>query len=217
MKDENINEYIARTALFLEKENCNRRKRISEFKEKKNDKVIIQKNKPNLPRVNNAGFHRKIALNRLNLKHSTSNKKLAYIICKNTNLTYKNSHKGILRNIRLYSQGIIDSKPNKSTATDFYRTKEWRELRYKALIKYGRKCMCCGATPETGSVMHVDHIKPRSKYPELKLNLNNLQILCEDCNMGKLNHSSEDFRIEKTEYELDEDSLKHMQSIKVEM
>lgn len=63
----------------------------------------------------------------------------------------------------------------------FYRSWEWKELRYKVLKHYGRKCMCCG---ETKRVV-VDHIKPRRRYPELALKFDNLQVLCNDCNMGK--------------------------------
>jgi len=60
-----------------------------------------------------------------------------------------------------------------------------------AIKQYGRKCMCCGATD---SPIHVDHIKPRSKHPELELELSNLQILCEDCNMGKGGWDQTDWR-----------------------
>lgn len=76
----------------------------------------------------------------------------------------------------------------------FLSSYEWRKLRMEALIKYGRKCMCCGATPETGAVMNVDHIKPRKLYPELSLKINNLQILCHDCNHGKGNWNETDWR-----------------------
>lgn len=54
--------------------------------------------------------------------------------------------------------------------------------------------MCCGANPSDGVKMHVDHIKPRSKFPELALVLDNLQILCEDCNLGKSNKDETDWR-----------------------
>ena len=40
----------------------------------------------------------------------------------------------------------------------------------------------------------VDHIKPRSRYPALELTLTNLQVLCNDCNMGKSNDDETDFR-----------------------
>lgn len=78
-------------------------------------------------------------------------------------------------------------KPSKGKKSGFYRSQQWRQLRYEALKKFGRKCVCCGASPKTGAVMHVDHIKPVSKFPHLALVLNNLQILCEDCNLGKVN------------------------------
>ncbi|MCR4319780.1 MAG: HNH endonuclease [Candidatus Brocadiaceae bacterium] len=77
---------------------------------------------------------------------------------------------------------------------DFFSSREWQELRYRALTTYGRRCMCCGATPKDRIVLHVDHIKPRSKHPDLELSFSNLQVLCEACNMGKSNKSSEDFR-----------------------
>ncbi|EIW6162743.1 HNH endonuclease [Salmonella enterica subsp. enterica serovar Saintpaul] len=70
---------------------------------------------------------------------------------------------------------------------EFYRSPEWRALRYQALVKYGAVCACCGRSAKHGLVMHVDHIKPRSKFPELALDINNLQILCEDCNIAKSN------------------------------
>ena len=71
---------------------------------------------------------------------------------------------------------------------------KWRSLRYEAFKKYGNKCQCCGASPETGAVLHVDHIKPKSKFPELEYEISNLQILCEDCNLGKSNRDDTDWR-----------------------
>ena len=75
----------------------------------------------------------------------------------------------------------------------FYDSKEWRKLRYEVLTTQGRQCQCCGASPPK-VVLHVDHIKPRSKYPELELDIDNLQILCEACNLGKSNLDDTDFR-----------------------
>jgi 5-methylcytosine-specific restriction endonuclease McrA len=64
----------------------------------------------------------------------------------------------------------------------------------EALKKYGPRCQCCGATPATGAVMNVDHIKPRKKWPSLALDVNNLQILCHECNHGKGNWDDTDWR-----------------------
>lgn len=73
----------------------------------------------------------------------------------------------------------------------FYESDEWRALRYQALKLYGRKCLVCFRTDVE---IHVDHIKPRSKFPELSLVLSNLQILCRDCNLGKSNRDETDWR-----------------------
>ena len=77
----------------------------------------------------------------------------------------------------------------------FYKSPEWLSLRYKVLKQYGSKCQCCGIDSSRGAVLHVDHIKPRSKYPHLQLEISNLQILCESCNLGKSNKDETDWRI----------------------
>lgn len=72
--------------------------------------------------------------------------------------------------------------------------REWREVRYKALKRDGARCACCGATAKDGVKIHVDHIKPVSIYPLLKYDLDNLQVLCELCNIGKSNIDETDWR-----------------------
>jgi hypothetical protein len=79
----------------------------------------------------------------------------------------------------------------------FYDRPEWRDLRYRVIRKQGAKCVACGVTRETGAVLHVDHIRPVSIYPELALREDNLQVLCRDCNLGKSNRFSDDFRPRK--------------------
>lgn len=75
---------------------------------------------------------------------------------------------------------------------DFYNSKEWLDLRYQVLNKQGNRCKKCGMG--AGTKLHVDHIKPRSKYPELELDADNLQVLCEKCNIGKSNKYEDDYR-----------------------
>ena len=77
---------------------------------------------------------------------------------------------------------------------EFYRTREWRDVRYKALVRFGKKCQACG---ETGGYIHVDHILPRSKHPDKELSIENLQVLCEACNIGKSNTDTTDWRQDK--------------------
>ncbi len=64
----------------------------------------------------------------------------------------------------------------------------------EALKRHGARCQCCGATPADGVRMHVDHIKPRRLFPQLALEVENLQVLCELCNHGKGNWDTTDWR-----------------------
>jgi 5-methylcytosine-specific restriction endonuclease McrA len=88
-------------------------------------------------------------------------------------------------------KGMFRIDPN---SPEFLASYEWRTLRMEVLTKYGPRCMCCGATPDDGLRMHVDHIKPRKKYPGLALIFDNLQVLCEVCNHGKSNWDETDWR-----------------------
>ncbi len=72
----------------------------------------------------------------------------------------------------------------------FYLSSEWKALRTKVLRKYGKVCMKCGSRKD----IHVDHIKPKSNYPELKLDFDNMQVLCLVCNIQKGNRNEIDYR-----------------------
>lgn len=82
----------------------------------------------------------------------------------------------------------------KANSSEFLESSAWKRLRIQAFEKYGNKCQCCGASPEDGIRLNVDHIQPRKLFPELALSLDNLQILCSDCNHGKGNWSMSDWR-----------------------
>lgn len=88
-------------------------------------------------------------------------------------------------------------------SSEFYDTKQWKMLRFKVLAMYGRKCMRCDAVDVE---MHVDHIKPRSKYPGLSLAIRNLQVLCKFCNEEKSNLHSTDYREESIARDLDRET-----------
>jgi len=92
------------------------------------------------------------------------------------------------------------SSPTVATKKDFYASWDWRTLRMEVIKEFGRACQCCGATPgmayASGDPVRicVDHIKPISKFWELRLVKSNLQILCDECNQGKGNWDQTDFR-----------------------
>lgn len=83
----------------------------------------------------------------------------------------------------------------KQKYSGFYGSREWRAVRYQAIVKYDGCCLACGRSyKKHGIIIHVDHVKPRSLHPELELDIDNLQILCEDCNLGKSNKDDTDWR-----------------------
>lgn len=84
--------------------------------------------------------------------------------------------------LKVFNNELIDATSMKDPA--FYKSKTWKKLRFRVLNKYGRKCEICGKTSKE-SKLHVDHKRPRWLYPELSLEMENLRVLCEECNLGK--------------------------------
>lgn len=64
------------------------------------------------------------------------------------------------------------------------RAKLTGALRFKVLERDGYKCRACGRNPRDHDVvLHIDHIMPIAKGG--KTELDNLQVLCSDCNIAK--------------------------------
>jgi len=77
---------------------------------------------------------------------------------------------------------------------DFLQSRDWLELRYRVLKKHNGWCQACGHKGSPDNPIQVDHIKPRSTHPHLALSEKNLQVLCRNCNVGKSNKDSTDWR-----------------------
>lgn len=67
----------------------------------------------------------------------------------------------------------------------FYLTADWRHLRQQVIARDGIICRRCKQQIQDSNEVTVDHIKPRSKFPELALAMSNLQVLCRCCNSSK--------------------------------
>jgi hypothetical protein len=67
----------------------------------------------------------------------------------------------------------------------FYTTPEWRAVRAFVIRRDGRLCRRCSRLIAETRDLTVDHVKPRSRFPELALDVANLQILCRSCNASK--------------------------------
>ena len=71
-----------------------------------------------------------------------------------------------------------------SLKKELFESEDWKFLRSYALRRGKYTCQHCRAT---GVRMHVDHKIPITVDWSRRLDLLNLQVLCEDCNVGKSN------------------------------
>jgi 5-methylcytosine-specific restriction endonuclease McrA len=79
----------------------------------------------------------------------------------------------------------IENKYSPRVEFDTWRNsndgKQWK------IQQYERQTSCCAVCKKFVELKdsHIDHIKPLAKYPELGLDLRNLQITHPSCNLSK--------------------------------
>lgn len=83
---------------------------------------------------------------------------------------------------------------NRKHRSEIIDQKTWTRLRYQILRRDGGKCVLCGRSVADGIKLHVDHIIPLSVCPERRYDPENLQTLCNECNIGKSNTDTIDWR-----------------------
>lgn len=79
----------------------------------------------------------------------------------------------------------------KNLQISFGTSENWRYLREMTFKIQGKRCLKCG---KEHASMHVDHIYPKSTYPHLEYMIDNLQVLCPECNKKKSFTKIEDHR-----------------------
>lgn len=92
---------------------------------------------------------------------------------------------------KTFKEAVNTLIPEKEkTSKEFYASLEWKKVRYDVLKESNGRCCLCGRSAKDGVVLQVDHIVPLSKDWSKRLDKSNLQVLCEDCNLGKSNRDS---------------------------
>jgi hypothetical protein len=86
--------------------------------------------------------------------------------------------------------------PSKEAVENFYKSRKWYRLSLETKNRYGRKCMKCFKSPESypGLKLNTDHIKPLWYYWHKRLDPNNMQVLCANCNKAKGSVDMTDYR-----------------------
>lgn len=93
----------------------------------------------------------------------------------NTSETYCSNHKQ--ESNKRYDKIRSESD---SLYVSFYKTKEWRNLRYQVLLDEGFCCRRCGLNANIG-----DHIIPIKENWDMRLERSNIQAMCKSCHNQK--------------------------------
>lgn len=78
-------------------------------------------------------------------------------------------------------------KDEKDKLLRFYRHREIQKKLEEASCK---KCSFCECVPSEGGNLEVEHFAPKSIYPELAFEWDNLLPACSKCNQSKTNHDT---------------------------
>ena len=79
----------------------------------------------------------------------------------------------------------LPTQPDETPKEATEREKMTPSLRFDILVRDAFTCRACGRSPRKDDdiKLHVDHIKPI--HHGGKTEPDNLQVLCQDCNLGK--------------------------------
>lgn len=76
--------------------------------------------------------------------------------------------------LRIYNLDKFKSAPQNI----IYQSAEWAKLKELALRRDGYACIVCGHKGSFRNSLQLDHILPKSIYPEKMWDLDNVRILC---------------------------------------
>lgn len=102
---------------------------------------------------------------------------------------YKDNNETV---IEFIENAILKSLPKEALSQEELKEINRRRnindiTRYAVLERAGFKCQCCGIKPlkDNDVILHIDHIIPHSLGGSD--NIDNLQVLCDKCNISKRN------------------------------
>jgi hypothetical protein len=81
-------------------------------------------------------------------------------------------------------------KPTGGFARKLHSSVAYRKLRRFALDRANNQCQICSSQHK----LHLDHVKPKSLFPELALNKDNVRILCQDCHINTDSYGGKIFK-----------------------
>jgi len=77
----------------------------------------------------------------------------------------------------------INNPNKKGELSNTWKGGCWAYIKKQVLIRDNYTCQICGLRDV--EIIQVDHIKPKSIFPELRLDLDNLMTMCPNCHARK--------------------------------
>lgn len=90
---------------------------------------------------------------------------------------------------------IKDIQLGKKSSTYLKRRYTHPEIKSSLLAETSEKCAYCESKLTHIAFGHIEHIKPKSKFPELTFQWENLTLACELCNGNKSDFHEEEYTI----------------------
>lgn len=77
-----------------------------------------------------------------------------------------------------------------------YSTRQWMDISAEVWKRDGARCQRCGGIPEDGAEIDIHHIAAFEDYPDLRVELSNLVLLCTKCHgfVGSKKNTENEFR-----------------------
>ena len=72
-----------------------------------------------------------------------------------------------------------------SETIEEFHSSIWKKLRLSVIKRDSNICKMCGKKDLQGRDLHVDHKLPKSVFPSLQYDKDNLQVCCMSCNFSK--------------------------------
>lgn len=83
--------------------------------------------------------------------------------------------------VMIHGQKIFFHKEYTTEKRDrFITSNEWMAIRMKVILR-DKVCLACGSKEK----LQCDHIRPMASHWHLRKDMDNLQLLCKQCNFGK--------------------------------
>lgn len=99
--------------------------------------------------------------------------------------------KYLSRNKERFKKNLLDHIASNKSLDSIVSRYNHHEVKSSLIKETNGKCMYCESKVDHVAYLHIDHIKPKSRAPELTFEYSNMGVACPVCNQEKSNKYDE--------------------------